>query len=65
MAYKLAKQNNGAPGIDGVTFEAIEQDGLGGFLQQIRQELINCSYNPTGCFFYRQLGISYKWLDRY
>ena len=46
-AYKLAKQNNGAPGIDGVTFEDIEQADLEGFLQQIRQELINRTYRPT------------------
>jgi RNA-directed DNA polymerase len=26
-AYQLAKRNNGAPGIDGVTFEAIEAEG--------------------------------------
>jgi RNA-directed DNA polymerase len=46
-AYKVAKQNNGAPGIDGVTFEAIEQAGLERFLQQIRQELIKRTYQPT------------------
>jgi RNA-directed DNA polymerase len=46
-AYDLAKQNNGAPGIDGVTFEAIEQAGREGFLQQIRQELVNFTYCPT------------------
>jgi RNA-directed DNA polymerase len=46
-AYKVAKQNNGAPGIDGVTFEAIEQAGLEEFLQQIRQELVNRTYRPT------------------
>ena len=28
----------GAPGIDGVTFDAIEKSGLEGFLQQIRDE---------------------------
>ena len=26
-AYRMAKRNNGAPGIDGVTFAAIEESG--------------------------------------
>jgi hypothetical protein len=38
-AYALAKQNDGAPGVDGVTFEAIETQGADGFLEQIRDEL--------------------------
>jgi RNA-directed DNA polymerase len=46
-AYRLAKQNNGAPGIDGVTFEAIEADGLDAFVQQLRDELLMRSYRPT------------------
>ena len=40
-AYAVAKKNNGAPGIDGVTFEAIERDGVEQFLEQIRDELIS------------------------
>ena len=32
-AYALAKQNDGAPGVDGVTFEAIETQGVDGFLE--------------------------------
>jgi len=46
-AYRLAKQNNGAPGIDGVRFEAIEADGLDAFLQQLRDELLMRNYRPT------------------
>jgi RNA-directed DNA polymerase len=45
-AYKLAKKNDGAPGIDGVTFEAIEAGGVESFLQRIRDELIANTYRP-------------------
>lgn len=45
-AYRLARQNNGAPGIDGVTFEVIEAQGVEGFLQQIEDELRNRTYMP-------------------
>ena len=47
QAYKLAKVNNGAPGIDGVTFEAIEESGLDDFLTEIANELVSCTYLPT------------------
>src|SRR6266446_2428891 len=45
-AYCLAKKNNGAPGIDGVTFEAIEAGGLEKFLEQLRDELVAHTYRP-------------------
>ena len=45
-AYALAKKNDGAPGTDGVTFEAIEAQGVGAFLEQIRGELTGRSYVP-------------------
>jgi RNA-directed DNA polymerase len=45
-AYKVAKKNNGAPGIDGVTFEAIESGGVETFLKQIREELVLGTYCP-------------------
>src|SRR6266852_6616736 len=45
-AYTLAKQNDGAPGVDGVTFEAIETQGVDGFLEQIRDELSQRNYVP-------------------
>ena len=46
-AYALAKKNNGAPGIDGVSFEAIEEAGPEGFLERIRDELVSRTYLPT------------------
>jgi len=45
-AYKLAKRNNGAPGIDGKTFGEIEREGLGEFLANIREELKTETYLP-------------------
>jgi RNA-directed DNA polymerase len=45
-AYALAKANNGAPGIDGVTFEVIETQGIERFLEQIRDELVQRTYVP-------------------
>jgi len=45
-AYALARKNNGAPGIDGVTFEAIETQGVEAFLGQIRDELVRREYVP-------------------
>ena len=45
-AYRVARSNNGAPGIDGVTFEAIEESGRESFLKQIQDELVNHTYQP-------------------
>jgi RNA-directed DNA polymerase len=45
-AYALAKKNNGAPGVDGVSFEAIEKRGVEDFLQEIRGELVSRAYRP-------------------
>ena len=45
-AYRAAKENNGAPGIDGVTFEAIEADGVEQCLQQLQAELVPRTYRP-------------------
>ena len=45
-AYRLAKRNNGAPGIDGVRFEAIEAEGVEEFLEQLREELVQRNYRP-------------------
>jgi hypothetical protein len=43
-AYEMAKKNHGAPGMDGVTFEAIEEGGVEKFLQQIQDELVTNTY---------------------
>jgi RNA-directed DNA polymerase len=45
-AYEVAKQNDGAPGVDGVTFEAIEVEGVDAFLDQLREELVQRNYRP-------------------
>jgi RNA-directed DNA polymerase len=45
-AYRMAKGNGGAPGIDGQSFEAIEASGVGRFLQEIREDLVTGRYEP-------------------
>src|ERR1700736_6018230 len=45
-AYQMAKSNDGAPGIDGVTFEVIEESGVESFLKQIQDELVHDTYQP-------------------
>lgn len=45
-AFERAKENDGAPGIDGVTIAAIEEQGVESFLGQIRDELTQRTYQP-------------------
>jgi RNA-directed DNA polymerase len=45
-AYELAKANQGAPGVDGQTFEQIETAGREKWLDGIRQDLRAKTYRP-------------------
>jgi RNA-directed DNA polymerase len=45
-AYALARDNAGAPGVDGVTFEQIEVSGVGAWLTGLREELVSRAYRP-------------------
>jgi RNA-directed DNA polymerase len=47
-AYWLAEQKNGAPGIDGVTFEAIEGEGVDCVLERLRKELLTRKHGGWG-----------------
>src|SRR3989442_256531 len=62
FAYELAKSNQGAPGVDGQSFQEIESQGLEKWLIGIRDELHAKTYKPppgfgiitrrTGCGLY-------------
>jgi RNA-directed DNA polymerase len=45
-AYLLAKANDGAPGVDGESFEGIESGGLTGWLNGLGKELHDKTYQP-------------------
>jgi RNA-directed DNA polymerase len=46
-AYALARANGGAPGVDGMTFAAIEAAGLEEWLAEIRKDLVAKAYKPA------------------
>jgi RNA-directed DNA polymerase len=47
-AYRVVKAHKGAPGVDGITFEAIEskEGGVKGYLDSIAEELKGKTYKP-------------------
>ena len=45
-AYELARDNAGAPGVDGVTFEQIEASGVEAWLAGLREDLVSKTYRP-------------------
>jgi RNA-directed DNA polymerase len=45
-AYRLARANAGAPGVDGATFEVIEAQGLEVWLAGLREDLVSKTYRP-------------------
>src|SRR5438445_653419 len=45
-AYRLARVNAGAPGVDGMTFAQIEEQGLEAWLAGLRAELVSKTYRP-------------------
>jgi len=45
-AYRLARANAGAAGVDGVTFARIEEEGLEAWLAGLREQLVLKTYRP-------------------
>jgi RNA-directed DNA polymerase len=45
-AYRLARANAGASGVDGMTFDKIEARGLEAWLAGLREELVTKTYRP-------------------
>jgi retron-type reverse transcriptase len=46
FAYDCCKANGGAPGVDGQTFEDIEEYGVGKWLDELAQHLRSRTYQP-------------------
>ena len=50
-AYRIAKGNGGAPGIDGQSFGDIESTGQAAFLEAVREDLVGDSSEIDHSFF--------------
>jgi RNA-directed DNA polymerase len=48
-AYRLAKKNHGAPGVDGVTFKQLEDEGVEALIETLSQELREKTYRSLPC----------------
>ena len=46
-AYALARGNDGAAGVDGVTFEDVERAGVEAWLEALREDLASMTYRPS------------------
>src|ERR1022692_2602108 len=66
-AYRMARSNGGAPGIDGGTFEAIEEGGAESFLGQSRMVDLKKgeSFTFLGFEYRRILSLRRKWRPYY
>src|SRR4051794_30314016 len=62
-AYKLARANKGAPGVDGQSFEDIESTGWETWLTGIREELRHKTYRPQDDFVILSRGKAVQALD--
>ena len=45
-AWELVKRNHGAPGVDGISIEDIEAEGVQAFLGELQQDLLRHRYEP-------------------
>ena len=46
-AWEEVRRNRGAPGVDGVTIDAVEERGVEAFLRELRTQLRDGTYRPT------------------
>ena len=45
-AWRCCRASGGAPGVDGMTFQQIEQGGVNGWLEELAKELQGKTYRP-------------------